>query len=128
MSRSIRLAITIATLAFAVCGAPHGSRASDRSETARSIVIKAFEFTPRTVMVPAGEAVRWVNMDVANHQITTGVVEGPDRPRPDGRVASPLLFRGDEFSATLRAPGEYWYYCRIHPFMRGSVVVTPGRR
>jgi len=113
---------------FAVCGAPHGSRASDRSETARSIVIKAFEFTPRTVTVAAGRTVRWVNMDVANHQITTGVLEGPDRPRPDGRVASPLLFRGDEFSATLPAPGEYFYYCRIHPFMRGSVVMMPGRR
>jgi plastocyanin len=88
----------------------------------RPVTIKNFEFIPLAVTIAAGGIIRWTNADVANHQITTGVVEA-DRPRPDGRVSSPLLFRGDAFTATFRNPGEYPYYCGVHPFMRGSIVV-----
>ncbi len=87
-----------------------------------SVMIKNFEFVPQTVTIAAGGTLRWINADVANHQISSGVVEG-DRPRPDGRVSSPLLFRGDEFTAPFTAPGEYPYYCGIHPFMRGTIIV-----
>ncbi len=128
MSRLLRITIGILVLVFSFGSAPLGSVGIDSSGAARPVVIKNFEFSPRTVMIAAGEAVRWTNMDVANHQITSGVADGRDRPRPDGRVVSPLLFRGEEFSATLPAPGEYRYFCRIHPFMRGTVIVTPEMR
>jgi plastocyanin len=59
---------------------------------------------------------------VANHRITSGVVEG-SQPRPDGRISSSLLFRGDEFSATFPTTGEYPYFCGVHPFMHGVIVV-----
>jgi plastocyanin len=121
------LTIHMLGLVLALGFAPSGSFASGPAAAA-SVVIKNFEFTPLTVVIAAGETIRWTNMDVANHQITTGVVDGPSGPRPDGRVISPLFFRGDEFSATLRIPGRYQYYCRIHPFMRGTVVVMPGGR
>jgi plastocyanin len=86
------------------------------------VTIKNFEFTPPTVTIAAGGTVRWINADVANHQISSGRVEG-DRPLPGGRISSPLLFRGDEFTATLTAAGAYPYYCGVHPFMRGTIVV-----
>ncbi len=89
---------------------------------AAAVSIKNFEFAPEVVTVVAGQVVRWANADVATHQITTGVVEG-DRPRPDGRVSSPLLVRSDEFTAAFPAPGTYPYYCGVHPFMRGTIVV-----
>lgn len=92
------------------------------SEAVAFATIKNFEFIPATVTIAAGATVRWTNADVANHQITSGVVEG-NQPRPDGRVSSPLLFRGDEFSITFRTPGEHPYYCGVHPFMRGTVGV-----
>lgn len=91
-------------------------------EAAVSVAIKNFDFVPPTITLSAGGIVRWVNADVANHQISSGVVDG-NRPKPDGRISSPLLFRGDEFTATVRIPGEYPYYCGVHPFMRGNIVV-----
>ncbi|MFQ5827656.1 MAG: plastocyanin/azurin family copper-binding protein [Candidatus Methylomirabilia bacterium] len=86
------------------------------------MIIKNFEFVPQTVTIAAGGTVRWINKDVANHQVSTGIVED-DQPKPDGRVSSPLLFRGDKFTATFATPGEYAYYCSVHPFMRGTIVV-----
>lgn len=87
-----------------------------------NVTIKDFDFTPPAVFLAPGGTVRWINADVANHQISTGVV-GAQGPRPDGRVASPLLFRGDGFAATFAARGEYPYYCAVHPTMRGTILV-----
>lgn len=89
---------------------------------AEAVTMKNFDFSPRTVAIGRGRTIRWANADVANHQISSGVVEG-GRPRPDGHVSSPLLVRGDVFSATFPRAGEYPYYCGVHPFMRGMVVV-----
>lgn len=88
-----------------------------------SVAMKNFEFSPRTVTVGRGGTVRWTNADVATHQISSGIVERGGRPQPDGRVSSPLLVRGDMFSATYPRAGEYPYYCAVHPFMRGMIVV-----
>ncbi|HXL41206.1 MAG TPA: plastocyanin/azurin family copper-binding protein, partial [Actinomycetota bacterium] len=35
------------------------------------------------------------------------------------------LHHGDQFTHTFTAPGTYAYICQIHPFMHGTVVVTP---
>ena len=95
---------------------------SDPQVAAAAVSIKNFDFAPEVVTVVAGQVVRWANADVATHQITTGVVQ-EDRPRPDGRISSPLLVRGDEFTASFVTPGTYPYYCGVHPFMRGTIVV-----
>lgn len=113
-----------------VLGVAVGHVTSGRAEPPRGsaspgsvvIEIKNFEFVPAQITVPRGSVVRWVNADVANHQVTTGVADA-GRARPDGRVASPLMFRGDGFSASFATPGEHPYYCGIHPFMRGTIVV-----
>ncbi len=120
----VSLCVTLLGVILAVGQAPSGRAEPSKGllEKARSVTIKNFEFAPPAVTIAAGEPVRWVNADVANHQISTGVVDA-DRPRPDGRVSSPLLFRGDAFTAAFRTPGEYAYYCGVHPFMRGTIVV-----
>lgn len=111
-------------LAVRDMGSGRGIPATGRAYAAGSVVIeiKNFQFIPPAVTITRGQTVRWINADVANHQVTSGVVEA-DRPRPDGRIASPLLFRGDSFSATFRVSGNYPYYCGIHPFMRGALTV-----
>lgn len=100
---------------------PAASAAGMASPVA-NVTIKNFDFTPRAIVLAPGGTVRWINADVANHQISTGVV-GAHGARPDGRVASPLLFRGDGFTATFGARGEHPYYCAVHPAMRGAIVV-----
>ena len=102
---------------------PGADRADGFPATGGGVTIKNMEFQPRVIHIGAGELVRWVNADVANHQVSTGTVDGR-RPRPGGRVSSPLLFRGDEFAAAFRNAGVYPYYCAVHPFMRGLVVVA----
>lgn len=95
---------------------------SQSPTTAATVQIRQFAFEPQTITIPAGSEIRWVNEDVAGHQITTGTV-GAQGPKPDGRISSGLFFRGEAFSTTFSEPGEYPYYCGVHPFMLGKVVV-----
>jgi len=70
-------------------------------------------FQPATIVVKAGEKVTWHNSDDDPHTITS------TRPLFD----SGGLARDDSYSYVFRKPGTYTYYCKVHPFMKGTVVV-----
>jgi plastocyanin len=31
----------------------------------------------------------------------------------------------DKFSVTFDKPGEYTYFCGLHPYMKGKIIVAP---
>jgi plastocyanin len=77
------------------------------------VEIRNFAFLPARLVVSAGTRVVWQNHDGDPHTVTTY-----------GRgFASPAIVTGGRFALVLRKPGTYAYYCTIHPFMHGVVVV-----
>jgi hypothetical protein len=71
-------------------------------------------FWPRSITVPVGGVVTWMNYGY-HHHTTTSI---------RGRWDSGVLDYGDSFSMRFMRPGDYYYYCRIHPeTMRGVVHV-----
>ncbi len=79
------------------------------------VSIKNFAFSPATVTVPAGTTVIWTNEDSDAHTVTD----------KGGMLHSPTLDTGATYQYTFTTPGQYSYLCSIHPFMLGTVVVTP---
>ena len=82
--------------------------------TSAKVSIANFAFGPATLTVKAGTTVVWTNNDLVAHTVTFTDVAN-----------SPVLGRGATFSRTFTAPGTFAYICSIHPFMHGTVVVTP---
>lgn len=80
-----------------------------------SVNIKDFAFDPNTITVPAGTSVTWTNLDTVPHTVTS----------TNGKFDSGILGPGRIFNYTFNDPGTYNYYCTIHPYMKGQVVVTP---
>jgi len=80
---------------------------------AATVKIGNFNFGPKAIDVPVGATVTWVNEDDAPHTVTAG----------DGSFRSRTLDTGEQFSFTFAKPGEYGYFCSIHPMMTGKVVV-----
>ena len=78
------------------------------------IGIDNFEFTPKVLTVKAGTKVTWINKDDVPHLI----VNAQNRFR-----ASPVLDTDQRYSATLDKPGNYDYFCSLHPKMQGKIVV-----
>lgn len=76
------------------------------------------------IEIVVGDTIIWKNGDQAKHTITSGTVEGG----PDGKFGSTdFLVPGQFYSFTFTEKGRFPYYCLIHPWMTGVVMVTaPG--
>ena len=78
-------------------------------------------FIPHTVTIDIGGEVTWTNDDNAAHTATSGsAADGPD-----GHWDSSLVLAGDSFSFVFDGfeSGEYPYFCMVHPWMEGVVIV-----
>ena len=77
-------------------------------------------FVPSMVTIDVGGEVTWENNDTAAHTVTSGTPTGG----PDGHFDSSLVMAGSSFSHTFDAAGTFDYFCMVHPWMQGMVMVT----
>ena len=76
-------------------------------------------YDPSSVTISAGGTVTFVNSDTAPHTATSGnATDGPD-----GVWDSSLIMIDMSYSVTLDSPGTYDYFCMVHPWMQGIVIV-----
>ena len=78
-------------------------------------------YVPYEVTIDVGGEVTWSNDDTAAHTVTSGsAAEGPD-----GLFDSSLFMAGSTFSVKFDGyePGDYNYFCMVHPWMEGIVTV-----
>jgi len=76
-------------------------------------------FIPSPVTINVGGIVTWENNDTAAHTATAGsATEGPS-----GVFDSSLIMAGSSFSHTFDSTGTYDYFCMVHPWMAGTVIV-----
>jgi len=92
------------------------ARAAEAPRTANSLPrvhIENFQFRPRTLEVPVGTTVVWVNDDEEIHALFA----------LDQSFHSPGLEGDATFEHRFTAPGTYEYGCSLHPQMKGTIVV-----
>jgi plastocyanin len=82
-----------------------------------TIRIRDDAFTPGTLTVTAGQSVTFVNGDDDAHTVTA----------VDGSFDSKGLDTGNVWRHVFLKPGVYAYFCELHPFMKGTVVVKAVR-
>ena len=75
-------------------------------------------YIPSKMTVKPGETVYWKNQDAAFHSVTSGFYDDPD-----GLFDSELLDPEDIFSYKFTEEGIYDYYCTLHPWMKGIILV-----
>ena len=77
-------------------------------------------FIPSTVTIHPGGTVTWENTDNAAHRATGGTpTDGPS-----GAFDSSLMMVGGSFTWTFDDEGTYPYFCMVHPWMQGTVIVA----
>ena len=76
-------------------------------------------FIPSTVVITAGGTVTWENTDNAAHTTTSG----SPSDGPDDVWDSSLMMVNGSYSVTLDDEGTYPYFCMVHPWMQGTVIV-----
>jgi plastocyanin len=120
--RGGRLAMWCASTA--ICGAlvvggagvSGASTAKPAVKTAAVSIIN-YSFMPKKLTVAVNTKVTWTNNDSTGHNVistTSGVPFGRTKPFPEGK----------SYSYKFTTPGTYTYYCSIHTYMKGTIIVT----
>lgn len=78
-------------------------------------------FLPNTVTIGVGGTVTWTNDDTAAHTVTSGTIE--DSESVGAVFDSSIFMSGKMFEHTFDDAGEYDYFCVVHPWMTGKVIV-----
>ena len=76
-------------------------------------------FIPSTVTINVGDSVTWDNYDAAAHTATAGSASDG----PSGVWDSSLIMTGGSYSHIFDSEGVFPYFCMVHPWMMGTVIV-----
>ena len=76
-------------------------------------------FDPSSLSVKVGTTVVWTNKDSAAHTVTSG----DPTAGPSGQFDSGIIKPGNTFKHTFTNTGTTSYYCSIHPWMTGKIIV-----
>jgi len=103
---------------FAVIAAPaavHPLPAAAAAAPAKAlrVAIQNFAFAPQVLVVAPGTTVTWTNADEDPHTVTA----------TDKSFHSTAMDTDETYSFTFTRPGEYAYFCSLHPHMTGKVIV-----
>jgi plastocyanin len=83
------------------------------SPQSAAVAIESFAFAPPTITAHVGQEITWQNHDPAEHTVTG----------ENGSFDSGSMAQGGTFKTSFDSPGEYRYICKLHPGMKGKVVV-----
>jgi len=76
-------------------------------------------YSPYEVTISVGDKVTWINDDSAAHTITSGSASAG----LTGVFDSGLFMAGTTFEFTFDDAGTYDYFCMVHPWMTGKIIV-----
>ena len=81
-------------------------------------------YTPSIVTVSVGDVVTMANSDstAAMHSFTAGSVDG-FTPSPSGTFDTGIMSADDSFEWVPESSGEVPYYCLLHTWMQGTIIV-----
>jgi plastocyanin len=85
------------------------------TDSVSEVKVDNFAFNPGAVTVKVGTQVTWINRDDIPHTVDS----------TEGKFKSAALDTDDKFQFRFTEPGEYPYYCRMHPKMTGKIIVQP---
>jgi plastocyanin len=94
---------------------PEGGSGATEGAAPNEVVIDNFAYKPAKLVVKVGAKVTWVNRDDVPHTATSST-----KPRA---FDSGTLDTDGRFSHVFTAPGNYEYFCAVHPHMTGRVIV-----
>ena len=75
-------------------------------------------YIPSLIAVDSGNQVTWVNEDSAFHSVTSGFYGAPTELFDSGHL-DPF----ESYTLTFDEAGIIDYYCTLHPWMKGQVMV-----
>ncbi|MDE1862236.1 MAG: hypothetical protein KGI33_04920 [Thaumarchaeota archaeon] len=89
-------------------------------------------YEPSVVTIGVNQSVTWINQDKEVHTVTSGQSAGRGglvygtEGKPNGVFDSGNIPIGSSWTHKFTKPGTFEYFCTIHPWMQGYVIVKPS--
>jgi plastocyanin len=86
-------------------------------------------YKPSPITINVNDTVKWINNDTEPHTVTSGTGAGiasastNAKGTPNGLFDSGSFKAGSSYSLKFNKTGIYNYFCTIHPWMEGVVIV-----
>lgn len=91
-----------------------GASFSRAAPANHQITIKGFSYDPGVLNIAAGDTVSWTNRDSAPHTVSD----------VGDAWSSESLRKDDSFALTFTGAGQYDYFCKFHPKMKATIIVS----
>jgi plastocyanin len=80
-------------------------------------------YTPDPLTVTKGDVITVTNDDTVPHTATSG--SGPEDPNSAKLFDTSIIMAGEtgQIDTASLEPGDYAYFCTVHPFMKGTITV-----
>lgn len=101
--------IVVGALALVLAGASRPA-----ATVTKTVKITATAFSPSSVTIKTGDAIKWSNTDTKAHQVVAN----------NGAFASPMIAAGHTWTHTFKTAGTYKYHDALHPALTGKIIVT----
>lgn len=93
-----------------------------------AVTVQDYAFSPSSQTVKTGTTVVWTNTGAVAHTVTSNA-----SLFDSGQLASPStgtdpyggMSAGGSYQRVFSTPGTFAYHCSNHPYMTGTIVVTP---
>ena len=82
-------------------------------------------YSPNPIITEAGSTVTWINTDNIVHTVTSGEPNSSNAGELFDSGLTALIMPSKSFSHKFVHPGEYSYFCRVHPTMVAEINVLP---
>src|SRR6266404_3891307 len=79
-----------------------------------TVPVQNFAFIGDPLTINAGDTVTWTNNDSVTHEPVSDT----------GAFDTGVIAPGNSASFKFASAGTYPYHCSIHPFMKGTIIVT----
>jgi plastocyanin len=113
LSKVLRLQIAVASSGVLMLAVIANMATAAPATPNAAVTIGNFTFKTQVLTVKPGTTVTWTNADDIPHTVTSN----------GGLFKSKVLDTGDKFSFTFAKPGQFGYFCSLHPHMTGTIVV-----
>jgi plastocyanin len=110
------LAMVMVLALTGACSSGKGSNctSTNAAKLTGALEMKNFSFNPSCFTVASGSTISLSNSDPLGHTFTVR----------DTDVDVLVPYNGGTGEAIAPAPGRYDFYCRLHPGMTGTIIVT----
>ncbi len=107
--KALTMMLSVAMLALVACA----SEPSGSDSTPGVVKVVDYTFSPPEMKIAVGQTVTWNFADEAGHDVVS----------TDRTFQSEVLSSGGKYSFTFTRAGTFDYFCSIHPYMKGKVIV-----